>query len=276
MLKIERHEFVYLEGNHALNCSRCGSESANSSASFCSTCGAMLMYVAVADERVPDTVIRMETEGRTTSESMRAVAGMLEARGLQSALLVSDPFHMLRLRILARRFGFIPYTSPTRTSPIEPNREQRWKYIFSESIKAPLAFFFDAISPDGSTLFVIQYTSAQNWNRYRVRAYDLLKQQLLPGTIADKSEPAGAMAGYPVTRLTTADGRWAYTLYARPSGPSFVHALDTVNRRAVCLDLRLRAITSVRPVVFRDRCRIARRLSDRRIGTEHGASREHQ
>ena len=92
---------------------------------------------------VPDTVILMETEGRTTSESMRAVAGMLEARGLQTAVLVSDPFHMLRLRILARRFGFTPYTSPTQTSPISPNREQRWKYIFSESIKAPLAFFFE-------------------------------------------------------------------------------------------------------------------------------------
>ena len=92
---------------------------------------------------VPDTVILTETQGRTTSESMRAVAGMLEARGLQTALLVSDPFHMLRLRILARRFGFTPYTSPTQTSPISPNREQRWKYIFSESIKAPLAFFFE-------------------------------------------------------------------------------------------------------------------------------------
>ena len=92
---------------------------------------------------VPDTVILTETQGRTTSESMRAVAGMLEARGLQTALLVSDPFHMLRLRILARRFGFTPYTSPTQTSPISPNREQRWKYIFSESIKAPLAFLLE-------------------------------------------------------------------------------------------------------------------------------------
>jgi uncharacterized SAM-binding protein YcdF (DUF218 family) len=92
---------------------------------------------------VPDSAILVETEGRTTSESMRAVAGMLEVRGLQSALLVSDPFHMLRLRILARRFGFTPYTSPTQTSPISPNREERWKYIFSESIKAPLAFFFE-------------------------------------------------------------------------------------------------------------------------------------
>ena len=92
---------------------------------------------------VPDTLILVENEGRTTRESLKAVAGMLEVRGLSSALLVSDPFHMLRLRILARRFGFTPYTSPTRTSPIEPNREQRWKYIFSESIKAPLTFFFE-------------------------------------------------------------------------------------------------------------------------------------
>ena len=92
---------------------------------------------------VPDSAIIEENAGRTTSESMRAVAGMLEVRGLHSALLVSDPFHMLRLRILARRFGFTPYTSPTQTSPISPNREARWKYIFSESIKAPLAFFLE-------------------------------------------------------------------------------------------------------------------------------------
>ena len=92
---------------------------------------------------VPDSAILVENEGRTTSESMRAVAGMLEVRGLQTALLLSDPFHMLRLRILARRFGFTPYTSPTRTSPISPNREERWKYIFSESLKAPLAFLFE-------------------------------------------------------------------------------------------------------------------------------------
>jgi len=92
---------------------------------------------------VPDSAILVENEGRTTSESMRAVAGMLEVRGLQTALLVSDPFHMLRLRILARRFGFTPFTSPTQTSPISPNSEARWKYIFSESLKAPLAFLFE-------------------------------------------------------------------------------------------------------------------------------------
>jgi hypothetical protein len=51
---------------------------------------------------------------------------------------------MLRLRILARRFGFTPYTSPANQS-ISPNREERWKYIFSESLKAPLAFFSEDV-----------------------------------------------------------------------------------------------------------------------------------
>ena len=92
---------------------------------------------------VPDEAILLESEGRTTRESMLTVARMLTAHGLKSAILVSDPFHMLRLWILSRRFGLVPYTSPTRTSPISPNREERWKYILSESVKAPMTFLFE-------------------------------------------------------------------------------------------------------------------------------------
>lgn len=94
---------------------------------------------------VPDSAILLETSGRTTRESMQTVAKIMESKGLRSAILVSDPFHMLRLWIIARRFGFIPYTSPTQTSPISPNREQRWKYILGESVKVPAAFFFERI-----------------------------------------------------------------------------------------------------------------------------------
>lgn len=92
---------------------------------------------------VPDTAILMEKEGRTTRESMLGVADMLDIRGRRTAILVSDPFHMLRLSIISRRFGLTPYTSPTRTSPIWPNREKRWRYIVGESVKAPLAFLFE-------------------------------------------------------------------------------------------------------------------------------------
>lgn len=93
---------------------------------------------------VPDSAIIVENKGRTTSESMRAVAAMLRARGAETVVLVSDPFHMLRLWIIANRLGITAYTSPTRTSPISPNGEERWKYILSESFKAPLAFFFES------------------------------------------------------------------------------------------------------------------------------------
>src|SRR5678815_2675568 len=92
---------------------------------------------------VPDTAIVLENKGRTTRESMLAVSEILGSRGITSAILVSDPFHMLRLSILGRRFGLTTYTSPTRTSPISPNREKRWRYMFGESVKAPLAFLFE-------------------------------------------------------------------------------------------------------------------------------------
>lgn len=46
---------------------------------------------------VPDSVILLENKGRTTRESMLAVADTLGKRGIKSAILVSDPFHMLRL-----------------------------------------------------------------------------------------------------------------------------------------------------------------------------------
>lgn len=92
---------------------------------------------------VPEAAIVLENKGRTTRESMLAVADTLGKRGVRSAILVSDPFHMLRLWIMGRRFGIRAYTSPTRTSPISPNSERRWQYMWSESWKAPLALFFE-------------------------------------------------------------------------------------------------------------------------------------
>ncbi len=92
---------------------------------------------------VPSSAILMETEGRTTSQSMDGVARLMETMHRRDVLLVSDPFHMLRLAILARRHGLEPFTSPTPTSPITASPVERWKYALSESIKAPLAFIFE-------------------------------------------------------------------------------------------------------------------------------------
>jgi hypothetical protein len=108
------------------------------------------------------------------------------------------------------------------------------------------SYAFDALSPDGSTMYVIQYTSTIDYTQYRVRAVDLHSGHVLPGAIVDKREPDEKMQGAPMSRVATRDGGWAYTLYSRQAQTAFVHALDTRHRAAVCIDLPFRVDISSR------------------------------
>ena len=97
-------------------------------------------------------------------------------------------------------------------------------------------FSFDAMSPNGRWLYLIHYTSPDDPLRYQVRALDTSSGKLDPKPIVDPREPDEAMNGHPLTRATSPDGRWAYTLYEGAKHP-FVHALDTSGRSARCIDL---------------------------------------
>ena len=97
---------------------------------------------------VPDTAILLENEGRTTRQSLSAVSAIMQAREMESAILVSDPFHMLRLRILSAQYGVNAYTSPTQTSPISANTGQALAYVLSESIKVPMMIVAHTFSLD--------------------------------------------------------------------------------------------------------------------------------
>ena len=99
---------------------------------------------------------------------------------------------------------------------------------------------FDALSPDGRRLYLVEHISAGPSPKYRVRAYDLAAGRLLPNAVIDRLVSKAIMGGQPVTRATTPGGRWAYTLYARVKGKPFVHALDTARRQAFCIDLPLK------------------------------------
>jgi hypothetical protein len=95
---------------------------------------------------------------------------------------------------------------------------------------------FDALSPDGRYLYFIEYVSARDFTRYLVRAYDLRAGRLLANPVTDKRESETAMQGAPISRVTSQNGSWAYTLYGG-SGKTFIHALDTMHAGAVCIDL---------------------------------------
>ena len=92
---------------------------------------------------VPPRAILIENRGRSTAASLLEVAALMEAEPSRRVILVSDPFHMLRLWILARRFGMTPFSSPTRTSPISLTRYGEWKYVLGESFKVPIAFLLE-------------------------------------------------------------------------------------------------------------------------------------
>ena len=98
----------------------------------------------LAQRGVPAASISMDTEGLTTSQSMVAVHRLLDMKAHPTVLLVSDPFHMLRLAILTRRLHMIPLLSPTRTSPISTRPAQQMRYIVAESVKAPYALLVGA------------------------------------------------------------------------------------------------------------------------------------
>jgi hypothetical protein len=135
-----------------------------------------------------------------------------------------------RTLVLASPAG--PYHSPSRFLVGDPGRMRAARKIVLDG-----SFSVDALSPDGSKMYLIQYASARNLSHYIVREYDLRTNRLVPGKIADRSEDEKTMAGSPLTRTTSADGRWVYTLYQKPSGEGFVHALDTVGAAAYCIDL---------------------------------------
>jgi uncharacterized SAM-binding protein YcdF (DUF218 family) len=90
---------------------------------------------------VPSSSIQLEALGRTSLASMHGAAALLRLGDSLPAhprvILVSDPFHMLRLELLARLHGLAPLPSPTRTSPISANRSVAIEYILRESLAVP-------------------------------------------------------------------------------------------------------------------------------------------
>ncbi len=92
---------------------------------------------------VPDTSLLLENDGRTTSQSVRAVAQLLQARGIDSVVVVSDPFHVFRVAVVARRHGLHVRTSPTRTDGVWKRVMRQPTYFLGETVKAPLALVLE-------------------------------------------------------------------------------------------------------------------------------------
>ncbi len=95
---------------------------------------------------VPEDAILLEDASRTTLESIRGVAAVMEDHDLSTAIFVSDPTHMLRVLRMASDAGITGYGSPTTTSPIERDAVARVDALVHE-LGALAVYFLSGESP---------------------------------------------------------------------------------------------------------------------------------
>ena len=81
---------------------------------------------------VPDADVLREVSGTSSWQSLAAAANFLDDRNIKEVLLVSDPFHSLRIRAMASELGLDGHASPTRTSPIRGATEA--EYMARETV----------------------------------------------------------------------------------------------------------------------------------------------
>ncbi len=88
----------------------------------------------LVQQGIPEEAILTEEYGETSWESMVEVKRLADAQHVRRIVLVSDPFHVLRLKLMARYLGLDAAGSPTRTSPISNNPFVEFAYVVREAL----------------------------------------------------------------------------------------------------------------------------------------------
>jgi hypothetical protein len=112
-----------------------------------------------------------------------------------------------------------------------------------EPVVLPGHFTFDAWSPSGDVLYLVEHKPPAGSGHYVVRAYDMKTQSLRPQPVADKRNLEEEMAGQPVARAATADGAVVATLYVRPAHDDGT-ATSTAPSSTSCTPARARLCAS--------------------------------
>jgi uncharacterized SAM-binding protein YcdF (DUF218 family) len=81
---------------------------------------------------VPDEVVLIEEEARSTRESARLVAAMAEERGIRGVVLVTDPLHCVRAIEAFRTEGLKTRASPVYSSPMWRSTRMRRGQLLRE------------------------------------------------------------------------------------------------------------------------------------------------
>lgn len=92
---------------------------------------------------VPARAVLAENRGQDSFASMIGAARLMQQNGGTRALIVSDGFHLYRLKRIATDLGLSAVTSPTQTSPIRPGSADERRYIAREVASLAQYLFFE-------------------------------------------------------------------------------------------------------------------------------------
>ena len=77
---------------------------------------------------VPGEAILVEPEGESTAHSIAATAEIMRRRNFRSAVVVSDGYHIFRVKRMLQSQGIVVYGSPRPAIPSEGWRK-KWLYL---------------------------------------------------------------------------------------------------------------------------------------------------
>jgi uncharacterized SAM-binding protein YcdF (DUF218 family) len=87
----------------------------------------------LAHEGIPASALLAVPRGSDTLESMRDVAQVFSQHGWRTAVLVTDPWHVMRSERMADDSGIAVSASPTRQGPAVQSRTTQFQYIVRET-----------------------------------------------------------------------------------------------------------------------------------------------
>ncbi len=90
--------------------------------------------IYLVDRGVPADAILMENVSHNTAASFDGVRRILQPRGVESLLLVSDGFHLYRSKMLAEDAGFEAYGYAAENSPIRHGSGTELRYMVRETL----------------------------------------------------------------------------------------------------------------------------------------------
>ena len=107
-----------------------------------------VMGTVVIEQGIPRSALIFDNAGVTTAQTLINLKRYMQGNGLTSCLMVSSPFHMARIMVLARLYGLQAFTNPPAKTPLWLNAVQRARATAREELALFKDLLVFAVSPD--------------------------------------------------------------------------------------------------------------------------------